>query len=108
MTNKLLSKLSKLYNEIHSEVPYKTKTVSFLIYKNKIISFGVNSEKTSPLQFYCRIKSDVVQNNYISDKIHSEIDCIKKTTNFTKWKKAELVVISKRKDGKFRLARPCT
>ena len=40
-----------MYDDIYTERPYKhTKTVSFLIYHNKIVSFGINSDKTSPIQ----------------------------------------------------------
>lgn len=112
MNKKMLKKLVSLYDDIYSPVPYhknKTKMVSFVIYKGKILCFGVNSERTSPLQHYYRIKTHHgVNNNYVYDKLHSEIDCISHLPRgFNDFKHAELVIISKMKDGNFRLAKPC-
>lgn len=99
-------KLVKLYGNIYDEKPYtKSKTVSFLIYKGKIVSFGVNSDKTSSKQNYYHNK--VSKAFFILPKRHSEIDCLGKITQKIKIEKAELVIISKMKNGDFRLAKPC-
>jgi tRNA(Arg) A34 adenosine deaminase TadA len=109
MTNKQLSSLCRLYEYIYSDKPFRnTKTVSFLMYKGKIISFGVNSDKTSPMQKFYRVKTELKDIENFIDKEHSEINCLRKCDcsdiNFAK---TELVIISKRCDGLFRLARPC-
>jgi tRNA(Arg) A34 adenosine deaminase TadA len=44
--------------------------------------------------------------NFI-DKEHSEINCLRKIDYFDRFDKSEIVVISKKQDGTFRLARPC-
>lgn len=108
MNKKILKKLVSLYDDIYSPIPYRSKTVSFIIYRNKILCFGVNSEKTSPLQHYYRIRTKDVAADYVYDKLHSEIDCINKLPHgFTDFKKADLVIVSKMKNGKLRLAKPC-
>ena len=100
MTKKMLNKLVNLYDDIYSDVPYhKVKMVSFIIYKGKILCWGVNSDKTSTLQHYWRIRTRDTH-EYIYDKRHSEIDCINKIPrDFTDFHKAELVIISKKADG---------
>ena len=51
MTKKRLKSLCRLYDYIYTDKPYKnTKTVSFILYRNRIVAFGVNSDKTSPMQ----------------------------------------------------------
>lgn len=111
MNKKILKKLSSLYDDIYSPIPYhqnKTKMVSFVIYKNKILCFGVNSERTSPIQHYYRVRTKDANKDYIYDKLHAEIDCIGKLPRgFSDFKKAELVIVSKMKNGNFRLAKPC-
>lgn len=99
-------KLTKLYDDIYDVRPYKKiKMVSFLLYKGKIVSFGTNSEKTSVKQNYYRKKA--IGEDYEYDKRHSEVDCLNKITANVNLKKCELVVISKKNDGSFRLAKPC-
>jgi tRNA(Arg) A34 adenosine deaminase TadA len=97
-----------MYDSIYTDKPYKNKkTVSFLVYKGKVISFGVNSAKTSPLQKYYRSRTDLKDVENFIDMEHSEINCLRRFDGDVKWHKVELVIISKQKDGKFRLARPC-
>lgn len=111
MTPRVINRYIRLYDHIISDRPYgRIKTVSFLIYKGKLLSFGVNSEKTSKTQYYYRRRTkDLKDNlNYIYDKTHSEIAAIKKIhPSFNDWNKVELLIVSKKKDGAFRLARPC-
>ena len=109
MKNKLLNTLSRMYDYTYTDKPYKrVKTVSFLVYKGKVISFGINSDKTSPLQNFYRIKTSLKSIENFVDKEHSEINCLRRIDGtITNWDKIELVSISKKKDGEFRLARPC-
>ena len=46
--------------------------------------------------------------DFIYDKTHAEIAALKKIhPSFNDWQNTEIIVISKKKDGSFRLARPC-
>lgn len=108
MTNKLLNKLTRLYDYIYTDKPYKhTKTVSFLVYKGKVVSFGINSDKTSPLQNKYRLRTDLKHIDNFIDKEHSEVNCLRKIDDNLNFAKCEIVIISKKRDGDFRLARPC-
>ena len=108
MTDKLMQKLARMYDDIYTERPYKhTKTVSFLIYHNKIVSFGINSDKTSPIQNKYRMLTHKKDIRNFWDKEHSEVSCLKKADNSISFNRCELVTISKRRNGDFRLARPC-
>lgn len=109
MTPRLLKSLVKLYDNIYTEDCYeRLKVVSFLIYKGKIVNFGVNSSKTSPMQFYYRKKTKLATIENFLDKEHAEINCLRRTYfgDFN-IRDIELVVISKRHNGSYRLARPC-
>lgn len=108
MTNKLLNSLCRMYDYIYTDKPYKnTKTVSFLIYKGKVVSFGINSDKTSPMQNKYRLTTDLKYIENFVDKEHSEVNCLGKVHPKFRFDKCEIVIISKKKDGDFRLARPC-
>ena len=108
MTNKLLNSLCRMYDYIYTDKPYKnTKTVSFLIYKGKVVSFGINSDKTSPLQNKYRLTTDLKYIENFIDKEHAEVNCLGKVHPKFNFSKCEVVIISKKKNGEFRLARPC-
>ncbi len=108
MTNKLLNRLVRMYDYIYTDKPYKhTKTVSFLVYHGKVVNFGINSDKTSPMQNKYRLKTDLKYIENFIDKEHSEVNCLRKTDESICFDKCELVIISKKRDGDFRLARPC-
>ena len=108
MTNKMLNRLVKMYDDIYTDKPYKhTKTVSFLVYRGKIVNFGINSDKTSPLQNKYRLRTDLKKIDNFIDKEHSEINCLRKTDNSVNFDKCDIVIISKKRSGEFRLARPC-
>ena len=109
MTNKLLRSLIRIYDDIYAGEPYtRLKVVSFLCYKGKIVNFGVNSSKTSPLQFRYRQKTPLATIENFLDKEHAEINCLRRTyLGELDIKKVEFVIISKRNDGNYRLARPC-
>ena len=108
MTNKMLNRLVKMYDDIYTDKPYKhTKTVSFLVYRGKIVNFGINSDKTSPLQNKYRLRTNLKKIDNFIDKEHSEINCLRKTDNSVNFDKCDIVIISKKRSGEFRLARPC-
>ena len=109
MTKSFIKRMIRFSEDIESDRPYgKVKMVAFLIHKNKVISFGVNSEKTSFYQYKFRLRSEVNNADFIYDKTHAEIAAIKKIhPSFDDWEHVELFVCSKKKDGSFRLARPC-
>ena len=110
MTERFLRTLSRMYEVIYTDKPYKhTKTVAFLVYRGKIVGFGVNSDKTSPMQCLYRMRTELSEIENFIDKEHAEVSCLRKIgkdfdINF---EKAEIVIISKRCDKTFRLARPC-
>ena len=111
MTNRLLRTLCRMYEVIYSDKPFKnTKTVAFLIYHNKVVGFGVNSDKTSPMQNLYRLRTDLAEIENFIDKEHAEVNCLRKIgkTFDIDFDKAEIVIISKRCDKSFRLARPCS
>lgn len=108
MTNKLLNRLVRMYDYIYTDKPYKhTKTVSFLVYRGKVVNFGINSDKTSPMQNKYRLRTELKYIENFIDKEHSEVNCLRKTDESICFEKCELVIISKKRDGNFRLARPC-
>lgn len=109
MTRKFIKRLINLSDDIESNRPYeKVKMVAFLVYKGKLLSFGVNSEKTSLYQYRMRKKSNVDDSNFIYDKTHAEIAAIKKIhPSFNDWEHVEIFIVSKKKNGEFRLSRPC-
>lgn len=108
MTNKLLNCLVRMYDYIYTDKPYKhTKTVSFLVYRGKVVNFGINSDKTSPMQNKYRLRTELKYIENFIDKEHSEVNCLRKVDENINFDKCELVIISKKRDGNFRLARPC-
>ena len=97
MTNKLLNRLVRMYDYIYTDKPYKhTKTVSFLVYHGKVVNFGINSDKTSPMQNKYRLKTDLKYIENFIDKEHSEVNCLRKTDESICFEKCELVIISKK------------
>ena len=109
MTRKLIERLINLSDDIESDRPYgRVKMVAFLVYKGKILSFGVNSEKTSLYQYRMRKKFNVDDSNFIYEKTHAEIAAIKRIhPSFENWEQVEIFIVSKKKDNTFRLSRPC-
>lgn len=108
MTDKLLNKLVGMYDDIYTDKPYKrTKTVAFLICHGKIVSFGINSDKTSPMQNKYRMLTSKRDIKNFFDKEHAEICCLRKVDPEFRFDRCELVIISKMISGDFRLARPC-
>lgn len=109
MTTRMINTLIRIYDYIYTDKPYKnTKTVAFLVYKGKVVSFGINSDKTSPMQKLYRSRTALKDIENFLDKEHAEINCLRKVDTSINFDKSEIIVISKKCDGTFRLARPCT
>ena len=107
MTKKFLNTLCRLYDYIYTDKPFKSKTVAFLICRGKIVSIGINSDKTSPMQKLYRVKTELGNIENFIDKEHAEINCLRKLDCEINMKKCAIVVISKRFDGTFRMSKPC-
>ena len=107
MTKKFLNTLCRLYDYIYTDKPFKSKTVAFLIYRGKIVSIGINSDKTSPMQKLYRTKTSLATIENFIDKEHAEINCLRKLDCDINMKKSSIVIISKRCDGTFRMSKPC-
>lgn len=113
MTKKTLEICERLYNRTTDEFPYKkVKMIAFLLKGNKIIDYGINSERTDPVQQkYGKIyrqKINYKSKKYYIDKRHAEIDLLKnyldKDIDFSKY---TLFVLSKHNDNTYRNSRPC-
>lgn len=86
-------------NDGHS----RAKICAVVVHKNRIISVGYNSKKTHPFQ------ARFAKNEH-AIFIHAEIDAIRKASNVlnnNEMKKATLIVVRVRKNGKWGNARPC-
>ena len=114
MRKNLLEMAIRLYSKGSFENNFtynKVKMMSFLFKGNKLISVGINSERTDPVQNLFRMKS---KNNEVMppqwlDKCHCEIDCLKKfyykqKENYLQY---TLLVISIKSDGTMRTSKPC-
>lgn len=109
MTKSTLLRLCNFYDMIEGDRPYeRVKMVAFVVVKNKIISFGVNSEKTSAAQHYWRCRVDNENNvDFVYDKTHAEVAAIKKIHPSFDFSRAEIFVCSRKKNREYRVARPC-
>lgn len=102
MNKKILNYLNILYIIANDVEPIKnSKMVASIIYKNNIISIGINQRKTHPFQ------KKYANNKYCL--LHAEISAIKKALNRINLKelsKSTLYVCRRRKTG-WGLAKPC-
>ena len=74
-----------------------------IIYKNKIMCYGVNKTKTHPMQNEYKNRPD---RNYI----HSEIDALVKFINLygnASLNKCDMIVVRKKRGGEQGLSKPC-
>ena len=81
-----------------------------VVYKNKIISAGCNSNKTHPIQRkYNRVRFDVdATEKYSPDSLHAEIHALIPVANMNiDWSKVWVFTYRKLKSKKGGLARPC-
>lgn len=80
----------------------RCKHSAALVIKNKLVSIGVNKEKSDPFQHkYARKKLPDYMNNWL----HAEVDCLK-NVNFDP-KKATLYVVRANNQGKLMESCPC-
>lgn len=101
MNNNLFAKVKQIsYNLIDIPVHSRHRHFSFLIQKNRIISIGYNiGTKTDPL-------AKRFQHRY--DRIHSELNCIKKfPMQIKELKKCVMVNTRLGKSGEFLISKPC-
>lgn len=88
----------------------KTPIGCVAVYKNRVISVGYNSHKTSPTQLRYnryRIPYDVLKTNCVA-AIHAEISCILQINNFDiDMSKVDLYIYRKCKNRNHGMSRPC-
>lgn len=106
MTKRQIERCIKIYDKNKSSYQ-KLTMMAFLFEGRKLISYGINSEKTDPIQYMYR--KEIIPGNTYIDKRHAEIDCLKKFINDKNFNGncMTLFILSKRKDGTFRDSRPC-
>lgn len=95
-----LSKLT-LHPEYHNYIHY-----SFVIQENKIVEWGVNSNKVPPVHYgyQHRIKGDK-----FGPKSHSEIEAFRKARGLLDLnKKFEMINIRLNKSKELRISKPCS
>jgi len=83
---------------------------SFILYKNRIISIGYNSQKTHPVNLKNRKKSLKTGEDFSDQKyICSEFSAINKLKNMTNIdsKKCVLVNLRYNRNGKVDMSKPC-
>lgn len=78
-----------------------------VVYKNKILSTGYNTVKTSPLQKkYNNFRN--IEGNVVKDMNHAEISAILKIKNLDiRWEKVSIFIYREYKDGTRAVAKPC-
>lgn len=92
-----MSKLEKVVNEITHDI--RCKHAAYLVEKNKIISIGINKEKSHPLQ---KEFSRFTNMTYL----HAEIDCLKSVNKFD-INKTTLYILRIDKNGHYANSAPC-
>ena len=113
MTKKTLDICNRLYDRTTDEFPYKrTKMMAFLLKGNKIIDYGINSERTDPIQqrfgLLYRQKINYNSKNFYIDKRHAEIDLLKNYLDYNiDFSKYTILILSKYNDGTYRDSKPC-
>jgi deoxycytidylate deaminase len=111
-----IEKFFKLAKNASKLSDYKRKKIhigAILVYKNKVIASGWNTQKTSPIQYKYNIyRENLKKDNYFSANdhlpcIHAEMKCLidSKDMNID-WSKVSLFVY-RESCGKTRLCRPC-
>ena len=87
----------------------KTRLGCIAVYKNKILSVGWNSSKTSPLQRkYNKYRDYDIDVDLTKNTIHAEINCLNKIKDLEiNWSKVNVFVFRIKKDDSRGMARPC-
>lgn len=90
LNDSLLKRLLILTDKLYKRSNLRCKHVTFILYKNKIISIGINHKKTDTFAH---------ENGYKYPYKHSEMAAIKKIFKF-KLNKSKLILINIRKNKK--------
>lgn len=118
MNTKQIKRFFKLAKNASEFSDYTKKNIhigSVMVYKNRVISVGYNTDKTNPIQYMYntyRQKVDDPNRNYIADKhlpcVHAEMKCLIDTRDLdVDWNKASLFVYRESPNGKLRNCKPC-
>ena len=106
--------LAKNVSELSDYNKKNIKIGAVLVYKNKIISTGYNTNKTSPVQMkYNKYRENNDENrDYKADEhlpyIHAEMSCLLEAKDMDiDWNKASIFVY-RESDGKLRNCRCCS
>jgi len=108
MSKYQLKLCEKLYDKADDSTYHKVKMMAFLFKGKTLISTGINSDKTDPIQ--SQFRQMILGKNYdFIDKRHAEVDCLKYILNHKDLNPKDLTlwIISKRKNGTFRNSKPC-
>lgn len=117
MNTKQIDKFFKLAKNASKFSDYTKKNIhigSVLIYKNKVIANGWNTDKTNPIQYayniYRQYTEDIHReynaNNHLPC-VHAEMKCLIDTKDLNiDWRKATLFVY-RSSNGKLRNCKPC-
>jgi hypothetical protein len=96
-----MSVLDELISEAYPiclKMNRQKKHVSFVLYKNRVVSVGRNVFKTHPL---------AKEYGYQFNEMHSELDAFRKIPYNFRSKKLTLVNVRYNKFGKLRMSKPC-
>lgn len=109
-SNKIIWKFLQKAKEASEQSTFPRQHLgSVLVYGNKIIAVGFNTNKTNPKQFiynkYRSFKEYYSKNNGV---LHAEMNALIKARFLDiDWSKATLYVYRELKNGELALARPC-
>jgi len=117
MNTKQINKFFKLAKNASKFSDYTKKNIhigAVLVYKNKVISNGWNTDKTNPIQYAYNIYRQQTENNnreYDANNhlpcVHAEMKCLIDTKDLNiDWRKANLFVY-RSSNGKLRNCKPC-
>lgn len=108
----MLTNRDKRFFEITRLISYtseykRIKIGAIVVKKNKVISVGVNSYKTHPIQKkYNRFRFDVVTKD-TAHTLHAEIQALVNIPYGTELEDLSLYIYREHRDGKLAKSRPC-
>lgn len=88
----------------------KTKVGCVIVYRNRIIGSGINSNKTNPMQRkYNRLRGFDPDSTNTKNTIHAECDAILHLCDYNNinWNKVHIFIYRIKNKTGFGLARPC-
>ena len=117
MNTKQIKRFFKLAKNASEFSDYTKKNIhigSVMVYKNRVISVGYNTDKTNPIQYSYNVYRQQVDDpnrNYIADKhlpcVHAEMKCLIDTKDIDlDWNKVSMFVY-RSSNGKLRNCKPC-